>query len=319
MAGLSDKIICVFGGTGFVGRYIVQALARAGYRIKIITRNAQKAYFLRTYGVVGQIVPVEVDYNNEAELSEALRGAYGVVNCLGILYETSKQKFTDIHTRVPELLARHAAREGVQKFVQLSALAAERGTSRYAKTKYAGEQAVQREFPSAVLLRPSVIFGAEDEFFNKFAGMISFMPFLPLIGGGQTRFQPVYVGDVAQAAARAITEEDMTGIYELAGPETLSFEEIYKRIFVYAGKSRPLVSVPWPLAKMKAGVLGMLPCPLLTTDQVESLKTDNVTSGGEKTFTDIGIAPTAIDLVVPQYLSRFRPGGKFGDKKKVAA
>ncbi|MBI1326965.1 MAG: NAD(P)H-binding protein [Alphaproteobacteria bacterium] len=319
MAVLSDKIICVFGGTGFVGRYIVQALARAGYRIKVVTRHAEKAYFLRTYGVVGQVVPFEADYTHEADLAEALRGAYAVVNCLGVLYETSKQKFNDIHNHVPELIARHAVKEGVQKFVHISALACERGQSRYAQTKHSGEEAVAREFSGAVILRPSVIFGSEDEFFNKFAGMTSFMPFLPLIGGGQTRFQPVYVEDVAQAAARAVIEDDMEGIYELAGPETMTFEEIYKRIFAYVGKSRPLLTAPWALAKMKAAFLGMLPHPLLTTDQVESLKTDNVTSGAEKTFTDIGISPTAVDLIVPAYLSRFRAGGRFGDKKKAAA
>ncbi len=318
MKTLNYKQACVFGGTGFVGRQIVRALADQGYTIKVATRVPEKAYFLRTAGNVGQIVPFYCAYGDDASLREAVRGCDVVVNCIGILYEKGKSTFTRIHTELPRAIAKACREEKVDRFIHLSALGCEESHSKYGKSKRNGEMAVLENFASATILRPGVIFGAEDNFFNMFARMAVLPPALPLVGGGETKFQPVYVGDVAQALAVAVSNQDCAGkIYELGGGEILTFRQIYARLFAETGRSRLLISLPWGIAKMQGMLFSLMPRPPMTADQVESLKTDSVVAPGALTLKDLGLAPTGMDAVLPSYLARYKPGGRFGDKKRA--
>lgn len=320
----APKIATVFGGTGFVGRYVVRALARAGYTVKVAGRVPERAFFLRPCGTVGQVVPVHCDYRDPVHIAAALRGSDVVVNCIGILYERKRGDFKRIHTGLPGMIAQACAAAGVGRFVHISALGVEESRSRYAATKLAGEQAVMQAFPAATILRPSVIFGPEDGFFNLFAGLMRFSPVLPLIGGGRTLFQPVYVGDVAAGVLAAATlpligEHNPQGrIFELAGPESLSFRDIYTRLFRWTGHRRMLVSVPFRLMKVQAFFLQFIPPrPLLTPDQVISLQTDNVANSAMPGLEDLDVRPTAMELIVPAYLERFRDGGRFSATKQV--
>ncbi len=311
MAG--NKIATVFGGTGFVGRQVVRDLAKRGYLVKVGTRVPERAYFLKPCGDVGQVTAIFCDYQDVSSVSAAVRGSDVVVNCIGILYERGKRaKFKALHSELPAVIGAACAKEGVSRFVHISALSVETGRSRYAKTKLAGEEAVRSNFPQVTILRPSVIFGKDDHFFNKFAELSRFVPFLLLIGGGKTKFQPVYVADVADAVMAALERTDAQGnIYELGGPEVVSFKEIYERMFVYTGRARAMISVPFWMIKIDAFFLGLLPNPLLTPDQVESLKSDNVVREGALGFADLGLSPTAMDLVLPTYLRSYREGGRF--------
>ena len=319
---MTTKTATIFGGTGFVGRYIVRDLARAGYIVKIATRIPERGYFLRPYGSVGQIVPVHCKYNDRASIDQAVSGSTIVVNCVGVLYERRRGDFQRIHTDLAQAIAESCAQHNVTRFVHLSALAVDRAQSRYAKTKLAGEKAVLAAFPNATILRPSVIFGQDDHFFNMFAGLAKVLPVLPLIGGGKTKFQPVYVGDVAQAVMAALTipaqgiENPQGGIYELGGPETVTFREIYQRIFSWTGKRRMLIGLPFGLAKIQAAFLQFVPPkPLLTPDQVTALKTDNVVGVDALGLSALNVVPTGMALIVPPYLERFRAGGRFSDIK----
>lgn len=318
MRDKSYKMACVFGGTGFLGRQIVGGLARAGYIVKVATRTPEKAFFLKTAGNTGQIVPLACSASDEAAIRSAVRGCEVVVNCVGILSVHGKSTFTRIHTELPRAIAKACVAEKVARFVHISALGCEQSGSKYGKSKLNGELAVHENFPKATVLRPSVIFGPDDNFFNLFGRLSTLLPFLPLIGGGYTKFQPVYVGDVAAAVLKAVSRPETEGhIYELGGPEILTFRQIYERLFRQTGRERCLVSLPWGIAKLQGRVLGILPNPPLTSDQVESLKTDNVVSVEAKTLADLGVEATALDMVLPSYLARFRPGGRFGDKKRA--
>ncbi len=313
--GAPAKIATVFGGTGFVGRQVVRGLAKKGYTVKVASRVPESAFFLRTAGVVGQIVPFACDYKNPASILDAVRGAEIVVNCIGILYERRKGDFKRVQAELPGTIANACASEGVKRFIHISIPNIEQDNSQYAKTKLEGERAVQAAFPAVTILRPSVIFGADDNFFNKFAKLARIMPVLPLIGGGKTKFQPVYVGDVADAVIAAAHNPAAAGrIFELAGPETLTFKEIYEMLFRYTGRSRPLVNLPWGVAKVQACFMAMLPSPLLTPDQVESLKTDYVIANDALTLEDLGITPTSPETILPTYLETYRPGGRFAGK-----
>ncbi len=313
----NDKRACVFGGTGFAGRLIVRDLARAGYTVKVITRIPERAYFLKPYGNVGQIVPMTCDYT-EGGLQAVVRGCDVVVNCIGVLYEKNKQSFQKVHHDIPQKIAAACAAAGVARFIHFSALGVDKATSRYAQSKRAGEEAVKAVFSGVTIFRPSVMFGPEDNFFNLFARLAMVVPALPLIGGGNTRLQPVYVGDVVGAVMAAIINPATQGrIYELGGPEVLTFKEIYQRIFAETGRTRCLVSLPFPLAKVVGSFLSVLPAPLLTADQVETLKTDNIVSSGAQGFKDLELVPTGMTAILPEYLARFRPGGRFGDKKRA--
>ncbi len=309
----NTKIATVFGGTGFIGTQVVRELARRGYTVKVATRIPERAYFLRPCGVVGQIVPFACDYNELSSIVDAVKGSELVVNCIGMLFERRKGDFERAHVRVPEMIAKACKGQNVKRFVHISALACDRGTSRYAKTKLEGERAVHKGFPQATILRPSVVFGPEDDFFNMFAELSRYTPILPLIGGGKTKFQPVYVGDVADAVMAGLTlsgDKDPRGkIYELGGPDVVSFREIYGFLAEYTGRRRLYIWLPFPLAKFKAFFWQWLPRPIITIDQVESLKTDNVVSEGTSGLADLGIVPASMALILPTYLERFRPGG----------
>lgn len=311
-----NKIAVVFGGSGFVGTQVVRELAKAGYTIKVASRVPERAYFLRPCGNVGQVVPVACDYG-EGNIADILRGADVVVNCVGILYERGKGQFQKAHVDLPAKIAAACAKEHVGSFVHISALGCDRSTSKYAKSKLEGETEILNAYPEAVILRPSVIFGEDDEFFNMFARLSQIFPALPLIGGGETKFQPVFVGDVADAVMAVIANDKARGhIYELGGPETVTFKEIYQRLFKHMGIKRTLVNLPFCLAKMNAFFLQMLPGkPMLTPDQVESLKTPNIVQEDVHILSELGIKPTAMDLILPEYLQTYKKGGRFAGIK----
>jgi NADH dehydrogenase len=311
-------LVTVFGGTGFVGRQVVRSLAKQGWRVRVAARNVGRGYRLRMLGDVGQIEVVQANIRDAASVDRALDGAEACVNLVGVLYETGRQNFQTLHAEAAGAIAEAAARRGITRFVQMSALGADAGSSSgYARTKAAGEAAVRAAVPAAVILRPSIVFGPEDAFFNRFAGLAGLSPALPLIGGGHTRFQPVYVGDVAAAVARVLSDPAAAGrTYELGGPTVYSFRELLEFILRETGRSRLLVPVPWFAAKM-LGVIGDIQAavpiipPQLTSDQVESLRADNVVSDGAAGLADLGIAPRAVEAIVPTYLYRYRKGGQY--------
>lgn len=312
------KTACIFGGTGFVGRYVTQELARRGYRIKIATRMPESAYDVKLFGNVGQIVAYQCNYNDAESIMQAVSGCDVVINLVGILFEKGKNKFKRLHTDLPETIAKACEKQSVDKFIHVSALGVEQSKSRYAASKKAGEDLVLKAFPRATILRPSVVFGAGDSFFKMFARLSTLLPALPLIGGGQTKFQPVYVGDIADAVGRIADNKDGAyegEIYALGGLEVLSFKEVYERIFRETGRSTMLIPVPWFVAKIQGIVFGLMPKPLLTLDQVRSLRTDNVVPENAKGLSDLGLEPTPIDSILFDYLSCYKKGGRFADKK----
>ncbi len=328
------KVASVFGGTGFLGTQVVRELAAAGFRVKVATRVPERAYDLKPCGVVGQIVPCACHYSDEESIRAAVKGCCVVINATGILFEKGKSTFAKVHTDIPAAIAKTCAEENVERFVHISALGVEEAQSKYARSKAEGEDRVMEAFPHATILRPSVLFGPGDDFFNMFAEFARFVPALPLVGGGKTKFQPVFVGDVADAVMKAVTlplsgENNPQGrVYELGGPEVLSFKELYERMFACTGQKRYLVSIPFGMAKMKGAIIsgaskcvgiitGLTPRPMLTADQVETLKTDSVVSEGALSFSELGLKPTAMAAILPSYLSRFRKGGRFGDKKSA--
>lgn len=307
---MNTNLVTVFGGSGFLGRHTVRALARAGWRIKVATRHPASAFFLRPLGTVGQIDFVKCDVADAQSVARAMMGAQAVINLTGILFAKG-QTFEDVQAEGAAHVAQCAASAGVQALVHVSAIGADLDSdSAYAVTKAEGERAVREAFPNAVILRPSIIFGPEDGFFNKFAEMARFLPVLPLVGGGHTRFQPVFVGDVAAAIVTCLSRQDGRS-YELGGPSTYSFKELMQLILRETGRRRALVPVPFALASLKAMFLQLLPNPLLTIDQVRLLKHDNVVSPSASGLTDLGIAPTSVEAVVPAYLWRYRAKGEY--------
>jgi uncharacterized protein YbjT (DUF2867 family) len=305
--------VTVLGASGFIGRYIVERLARRGAVVAAVSRHATRAGFLRPMGDVGQVVPLDAGLADEARLAAAIAGSDVVISAAGILYERGRQRFDAVHHQGPALLARLAASAGAKRFVHLSAIGADpASSSAYARSKAAGETAVRAAFPAATILRPSVVFGPEDEFFNRFAALARYAPALPLIGGGKTRFQPVYVGDVADAALAALDRPEASGrTYELGGPEVLSFRELMDVTLREVGRRRPLISVPFGLAMLEAAFLEFLPRPPLTRDQVRMLRHDNVVASDALGLAALGIAPTGLELVLPTYLDRFRSHGRW--------
>jgi uncharacterized protein YbjT (DUF2867 family) len=307
------RVATVFGGSGFIGRHLIKRLAKTGTIIRVATRHPSSANFLRTNGSVGQIIPIAVNTNDDASVAAAVRDADIVINLIGILYESGVNTFRGTQGEAPGRIARAAKAAGAQRFIQISAIGADAGsTSEYARSKAAGEQAVRKAFPEATILRPSIVFGPEDNFFNRFAAMARISPALPLIGGGHTKFQPVYVGDVADAIMKALDNPAAQGkTYELGGPRVYSFKEIMELVLEEVRRKRFLVPVPWSVAEFQGKILGKLPKPLLTSDQVELLKRDNVVAPGAATLSDLGINPTAAEVIIPTYLDRFRIGGRF--------
>lgn len=302
----------VFGGTGFLGRQVVEVLAKAGYRVGIPTRTLERVLPLKTAGVVGQIAAVPLELKEPA-LVKMLSGADIVVNLIGILTESRHSTFTRVHIDISNLLARAAARAGVGRFVQVSSLAADKkSASVYARSKAEAEDAVRRAFPEAIILRPSLIFGPGDGFFQKFSQLARFMPLLPLIGGGHTKFQPVYVGDVARAVLCAAQRPDTQGAtYSLGGNEVLSFEECLHRLLKITQQNVLLVPLPWGVARVLAWMQKILPRPFFTIDQLHLLKTDNVVPQGALGFDALGMNATSLNSILPTYLEACRPGGRW--------
>jgi NADH dehydrogenase len=308
----------VFGGSGFVGRYVVRRLAAEGYVVRIAVRDPVAAAFLKPAGNVGQIVPMRVDLtDDDSVLEAAIAGADVVINLVGILYERGSYTFDAIQGEAPGRLARIAAANGVSRFVQMSALGADpNAAAAYARSKAAGEAGVRAAFPEATVIRPSIIFGPEDGFFNRFACIARYSPALPLIGGGVTRFQPVYVGDIADAILRAVKDDTARGrIYELGGPRIYTFRELMELMLTQLRRHRGLIPVPFWAAELKGMALQLLPVPPLTRDQVVLLKQDNVTTPGMPGLAELGIEPTAVELILPTYLDMYRKGGRFADDR----
>jgi NADH dehydrogenase len=309
----STKLVTIFGGSGFLGRHIVRALANDGWRIRVAVRHPNTAHFLKPMGRVGQIQIVKANIRDDGQVTAALMHAYAAVNLVGILTQGGSQRFDDIHTEGAARIARIATALDVARLVHVSALGAStESSSRYSRTKAKGEALVRDAFPQATIVRPSVVFGPEDDLFNKFAWLARIAPVLPLIGGGKTRFQPVFVGDVAQAVARILDEPGAAGnSYEFGGPEVLTLKDILKLTLKETHRKRILVPVPFGLARIKGALLGMLPKPLLTLDQVRLLESDNVVSADALTLRDLGVPPTAAEAIIPSYLWRFRKTGQF--------
>jgi NADH dehydrogenase len=314
--GNFDRLITVYGGSGFLGRHVVRALAKRHYRIRVAVRRPELAGHLQPLGRVGQIHAVQANLRNVASVEAAARDADAVVNLVGILAESGRQRFDAIHRDGAAAVARAAAAQDAP-LVHVSAIgASSTSTSRYARSKAAAEKRIHETLPGAVIMRPSILFGPEDSFFNRFAAMARLSPALPLIGGGHTLFQPVFAGDVASAIAKAVAGEATPGtIYELGGPDQASFRELMQFILTTIDRKRMLVPLPFPLARLKAMFLQFLPGKLLTPDQVESLRTDNVVSpqavGEERTLQGLGIIPDSYEAIVPSYLWRFRKAGQF--------
>ena len=315
-----QNLVTVFGGSGFVGAQVVRQLAKAGWRIRVAVRNPNLAHAMRLHGDVGQIDIVQANIRNEPSLRRALAGASAAVNLVGVMRETGRQGFQAIQAMGPHKVAAAARAEGVSRLVQMSAIGADvHSESKYARTKAEGEAAVREIYPDAVILRPSIVFGPEDHFFNRFAAMAAISPVLPLVGGGETRFQPVFVGDVGKAIAAAVALPEAAGqTYELGGPGVLTFRQLMEALLAEIGKRRLLLPVPWPAASLlgAAGDLaGAIVTPPITADQVILLKTDNVTSGAYPGLSDLGITPTTLEAVLPSYLYRYRKGGQYADQE----
>ena len=312
---MTPRVVTVFGGSGFLGRHLVRRLARQGCIVRVAVRRPSQAGFLKPLGDVGQITPIRAPIREEVAVEAAVEGADAVVNLVGILYERGAQAFAAVHARGAQTVARAAAAAGVGRLVQVSAIGADRhAAAEYARSKAGGEAAVKTAFPSATILRPSIVFGPEDDFFNRFAVIARLSPALPLIGGGHTRFQPVYVGDVADAIAACLADPATEGrTYELGGPRAYTFKELMELMLREIRRRRLLVPLPFALANLQAAVLERLPVPPLTRDQVKLLRHDNVVSEGASTLADLGIEATAVEVILPTYLDRYRPGGRFND------
>jgi len=318
-------LVTVFGGSGFVGGQIVRALARKGLRVRVAVRRPGQGYRLRMLGDVGQIEIVQANVRDAASVGRALDGAEAVVNCVAVMHEFGGQTFQNLHVDGAATVAEAAASRGIDRFVQISAIGADTNApSRYGRSKAEGEAAVRAHLPGAVVIRPSVVFGQDDHFFNSFAQMATMAPALPLIGGGETKFQPVFVGDVAAAVARAVTDPDCAGkTYELGGPTAHSFKALMELVLAETHRQRALVPVPFGLAGVLGfggdlvvaahGVVGLIPLPPLTRDQVEMLRTDNVVAPGALTLADLGVAATAMEPILPTYLYRYRRGGQYAE------
>ena len=297
---LSKKIITIFGGSGFIGSRLSHRLASANVDVRVVTRSVKPINQPTAH--IQQLVYPTLD---ETSIMKAADDADTVINLIGILYETSRQTFQDIHVNLADRIARVAKKNGTVNFVQMSALGADsQSQAIYARTKAAGENAVRRYFPNAIIIRPSIVFGAEDNFFNLFAKMVKFSPVLPLIGGGHSKFQPVFVDDVAEAITRSLDLPNMQGqILELGGPSIYTFRQLLELLLKTLNKKRILIPLPWALANIEAMLLELLPHPLLTRDQIKLLQTDNVILNNQsKTFHDLGITPANVESIIPTYL-----------------
>lgn len=321
-----SKLVTIYGGSGFVGRYIARRMAKEGWRVRVAVRRPNEAIHVKPYGVPGQVEPVFCNIRDDMSVVAVMQGADAVVNCVGVLNELGKNTFGAIHAEGAGRIARIASQQGVASMVHISAIGADAdAASEYSRTKAAGEAAVQQHFPGAVILRPSVIFGAEDGFFNRFAGMTRLSPFLPIAGGG-TRFQPVFVDDVAKAAVKGALGETEGGVYELGGPEVKTFRALMEQMLEVIHRRRVIISLPGFVAKLVAFGFDLLQYAsfqlienkMLTRDQLKSLKSDNVVSEAAKGFADLGIDPVTVGSVLPDYLWKFRPSGQYDEMTSSA-
>lgn len=320
------KLVTIFGGSGFVGRYIARRMAKEGWRVRVAVRRPNEALFVRPYGTPGQVEPVACNIREDASVRAVMQGADAVVNCVGILNRSGKNTFDAVQAKGAGRIARIAAAEGVSTLVHVSAIGADAASdSNYSRTKGEGEAAVLATFPSAVILRPSIIFGTEDGFFNRFASMSRMGPILPVVGAN-TRFQPVFVDDVAQAAVKGVLGQAAPGVYELGGPEVDTFRGLMGRMLDVIKRRRAVVNVPFWVANimglafdaLQAVTLGLIENKMITRDQVRNLRRDNVVSPGARGLADLGIEPSSMEAVLPDYLWRFRPSGQFASIKESA-
>lgn len=318
---MTKGLITVFGGSGFLGKYVIRELVKEGWRIRVPVRRPHTAQELKVIGNVGQVQLVQANLRYEDSVKQAVAGSDAVINLVALLFEEGKQSFESLHVQGAATLAKAAAAQGISNFVQVSAIGADaESDSDYSRTKAEGEQAVRAAIPTADIMRPSIIFGAEDQFFNRFAAMAQLAPALPLLGGGDTVFQPVYVGDVAQAIAKAVSKGSSSKTYELGGPRTYTFKELMQFMLETIDRKRFLVPVPWAAANMMGAlgeISGMAPFvkPFLTRDQVKNLKVDNVVADDALGFEDLDIRLETIEAIVPTYLARFRKYGQFHEKR----
>ncbi|WP_029057708.1 complex I NDUFA9 subunit family protein [Stappia stellulata] len=323
-SALNGKLVTVFGGSGFLGRHVVRALARRGYRVRVAVRRPDLAEHVQPLGAVGQIMPVQANLRHRWSVDRAVQGADAVVNLVGILYEAGAQSFDAVQTFGPRAVAEAARAAGIDTVVHVSAIGADpESPSVYGRSKALGEAGVFETVPEAVVFRPSIVFGPEDGFFNRFASMARMSPVLPLIGGGATRFQPVFVGDVAEAVAMAVDGQTARGtIYELGGPEIKTFKECLELMLEVIRRKRLLVTLPFSVARVQASVMQWLPSPPLTVDQVELLKSDNVVCeeaiADGRTLEGLGIEGRTLMAILPTYLERFREHGQY-DANRAAS
>lgn len=320
-----SKLVTIYGGSGFVGRYIVRRMAKAGWRVRVAVRRPNEAIFVKPYGVVGQVVPVLCNIRDDASVASAMQGADAVVNCVGILTNSRKNTFEAVQAEGAKRVARLAAAQGIAKMVHISAIGADANAqAEYSQSKAIGEAGVLEHMPDAIILRPSIVFGTEDGFFNRFAGMTRMGPVLPVVGAS-TKFQPVHVDDVAKAAERALTGDVDAGIYELGGPDVVTLRDMMGEMLDIIRRRRLVLNIPFFAARIMAFFfelggklsLGIAPVPF-TRDQVKSLAMDNVVSQDAKGFAELGIDPIAMQAVLPDYLWRFRPSGQYDAIKESA-
>lgn len=321
-----SKLVTIYGGSGFVGRYIARRMAKQGWRVRVAVRRPNEAMFVKPYGAVGQVEPVLCNIRDDASVAAAMVGADAVVNCVGILAETGKNGFDAVQAEGAGRIARLASEAGVARLVHVSAIGADaQAASDYARTKAEGEAAVLAAFPEAVILRPSIIFGTEDNFFNRFAGMTRMGPILPVVGAS-TQFQPVYVDDVARAAVAAALGEAGAGTYELGGPQTYTFRALMQTMLAEIRRRRLVLNMPFWLARimafgfdmMQTLSFGLITNGMLTRDQVKNLRHDNVVAPEARGFDDLDIQPVALESILPDYLWRFRPSGQYDAIKESA-
>jgi len=317
-------LVTVFGGSGFLGMQVTRALAKRGYRVRVACRRTNLAYRAPLMGEVGQIQVMQANVRMPASIERALEGADAVVNLVGVLFEQGRQRFHSLHAQGARNVAEAARARGIKTLIQVSAIGADADSaSKYARTKAEGEAAARGAVATATVVRPSIVFGQDDGFFNRFGALAARAPALPLPGGGKTRFQPVFVGDVAAAIATCVMDPAARGkTYELGGPAVFSFEALMRLVLKETHRERLLVPLPWTLAKAMGAVgelASLLPiAPPLTLDQVELLRSDNVCSGALPGLGDLGVIPTAVEVVIPTYLYRYRNGGQFADAAPLA-
>ena len=311
---MKPQVATIFGASGFIGRHLIRRLTEKDFRIVAATRSPYLHGYLKPLGNPGQIDLEKVNLFDEENLRTLVKNSDVVINLVGILFETKKQKFENVHANFPDLLSRICSDLNIEKFIHISALGInENASSKYMQSKLIGEKKILNNFNNSIILRPSIVYGDGDNFFNQFASLAEFLPALPLIGGGQTKFQPIYVLDLCKAIVAILDKEEIDqNIYELGGFQIYSFKEMMEILLKQIKKKRFLIPIPFSIAKFQAQILQLLPKPLLTTDQVEMLKYDNVVSNNYPTLKDLKINPKTLESILPKYIWRFRKGGQFG-------